>query len=59
MSLIKVHWNKGRKLSDETRRKTSEAHKTQNVKVLKGYGVRITLKDNQILLNDDKSPFNE
>ena len=29
------------------------------VKVLKGYGVSISLKDNQILLKDGKSPFNE
>ena len=29
------------------------------VKVLKDYGVSITLKDNQILLNDSNSPFSE
>ena len=59
MSLVKVHWNKGRKHSEETRRKLSEAHKTQHIKILKGYGVSISLKDNQILLKDGKSPFNE
>ena len=57
MSLVKVHWNKGRKHSEETRRKLSEAHKTQHIKILKGYGVSISLKDNQILLKDGKNPF--
>ena len=37
--------------------KRSDAHKIQNVKVLKGYGVSMTLKDNQILLKDGKSHF--
>ena len=59
MSLVKVHWNKGRIASEETRRKLSEAQKVQNVKVLKGYGVSITLKDNQILLKDGRNPFSE
>ena len=59
MSLAKVHWNKGRIASEETRRKISEALKIQNVKVLKGYGVSITLKDNQILLKDGRNPFSE
>ena len=57
MSLVKVHWNKGRIVSEETRRKLSEAQKVQRIKVLKGYGVSISLKDNQILLKDGKNPF--
>ena len=57
MSLIKVHGNKYRTFSEERRRKLSDAHKIQNVKVLKGYGVSMTLKDNQILLKDGKSHF--
>ena len=91
MSLVKVHWNKGRIASEETRRKLSEAqkgkkhsektrrklseakkgktfseehrnklselHKIQRIKVLKGYGVSITLKDSQVLLKDGKSHF--
>ena len=59
MSLASVHWNKGRKHSEETRRKLSEALKVQRIKVLKGYGVSITLKDNQILLKDGRNPFSE
>ena len=59
MSLASVHWNKGRTASEETRRKLSEAQKVQRIKVLKGYGVSITLKDNQILLKDGKSIFKE
>ena len=59
MSLIKVHGNKYRTFSEERRRKLSEAHKIQNVKVLNDYSVSITLKDNQILLNYGKSPFDE
>ena len=42
----------GKTLTEETRRKLSEAQKVQRIKVLKGYGVSITLKDNQILLKD-------
>ena len=57
MSLVKVHWNKGRIVSEETRRKMSEAQKVQRIKVLKGYGVSITLNDNHILLKDGKNPF--
>ncbi len=49
----------GKTLTEETRRKLSEAQKVQRIKVLKGYGVSITLKDNQVLLKDGKSPFNE
>jgi len=59
MSLIKVHGNKYRTFSEERRRKLSDAHKIQNVKVLNDYSVSITLKDNQILLNYGKSPFDE
>ena len=49
----------GKYHSEVTRRKISEAHKTQRIKVLKGYGVSITLKDNQVLLKDGKSIFKE
>ncbi|NMJ86920.1 MAG: CRISPR-associated endonuclease Cas1, partial [Thaumarchaeota archaeon] len=50
---------KGRTFSEESKRKMSEAQKTQHVKILKGYGVSITLKDNQILLKDGKGISNE
>ena len=43
--------------TEETKRKIGEAHKTQYIKILKGYGVSMTLKDNQILLKDGKSHF--
>ena len=53
----RVHGLKCRKQSEEWKRKIGEAHKTQYIKILKGYGVSMTLKDNQILLKDGKSHF--
>ncbi len=49
----------GKTHTEETKRKMSELRKIQRIKVLQGYGVSITLKDNQVLLKDGKSPFNE
>ena len=47
----------GKTHTEETKRKMSELRKIQRIKVLKGYGVSITLEDNQVLLKDGRNPF--